>query len=412
MTTQESNQTTTIGEVSSRVRHIGNERAATAARSATFLTLAIIQPCLLFKRHTKFGAGFTLAKNGTWGMDDDDRRLARVKASAQSVFGSRFRDISCPGGIYRESYRIHLDDSTVVATSREDKARTSLEAFVLYRLQQNCDDIPRYLGFSDNVLFQSDVGKNRLTIDLTHADHSRRNDLMAAAVGGLFRIQRAGRDIALQKQLPHMGVNRDWIERLVNLTRKLDKLAPLGKGFDRFALYNALAVPAKQFVKWDCRAGNAASDASGRMRWFDFEYAGVRHGAEDFAWLIADETVPVAPDTSFQIVSEAYDPSTGQSKVEWLRYLSLYTVFQALERLRLIQFEVKERGWKTKEKVLGRDDVGMHPEFASQICRVGAWFADRDPLTRPIVRSFEALDQVFSNIQNQASSNQTKADAQ
>jgi hypothetical protein len=261
-------------------------------------------------------------------------------------------------------------------------------------------------------LFQSDVGKNRLTIDLTHADSGRRNDLMAAAVGGLFRIQRAGRDIALQKQLPHLGINRAWIEHLVNLTRKLEKQAPLGKGFDRFALYDALAVPAKQFVKWDCRAGNAASDAIGRMRWFDFEYAGVRHGAEDFAWLIADETVPVAPDTSFQIVSEAYDPSTGQSKDEWLRYLSLYTVFQALERLRLIQFEVKERGWKTKEKVLGRDDVGMHPEFASQICRVGAWFADRDPLTRPIVRSFEALDQVFSNIQDQETRNQTKADAQ
>ncbi|MGO4908113.1 hypothetical protein ACEN2J_07240 [Pseudorhodobacter sp. W20_MBD10_FR17] len=344
-------------------------------------------------------------------MDDDNRRFERVKSSAQSVFGAKFRDISCPGGIYRESYRIHLDDSTVVATSREDKPRTALEAFVLFRLQKTCDDIPRYLGFSDNVLFQSDVGQNRLTLDLTHAKPARRNDLMAAAVAGLFRIQRAGRENGIEKHLPHLGVNRSWIEHLVNLTRKLDKQVPLGKGFDRFALYDALSVPATQFVKWDCRAGNAASDAAGTLRWFDFEYAGVRHGAEDFAWFIADETVPVAPEVSFQIVADAYDPSIGHAKEDWLRYLSLYTVFQALERLRLIQYEVKERGWKTKEKVLGRDDVGMHPEFAAQICRVGAWFADRDPLTRPIVRSFEGLGQVFSNLQLDAANTRTKAEA-
>ena len=50
-----------------------------------------------------------------------------------------------------------------------------------------------------------------------------------------------------------------------------------------------MTQPDTHFVKWDCRAGNAAIGPDGCLRWFDFEYSGLRHGAEDFAWLIADE---------------------------------------------------------------------------------------------------------------------------
>ena len=60
--------------------------------------------------------------------------------------------------------------------------------------------------------------------------------------------------------------------------------------------------------------------------------------------------------------------------------------------------EAHKRGWQSKRRIRKYDDAGVHPEFGAQICRVGAFFAARHPLTRPISRDFEAAQGMFLNI--------------
>jgi hypothetical protein len=117
----------------------------------------------------------------------------------------------------------------------------------------------------------------------------------------------------------------------------------------------------------------------------------VRHGAEDFAFLIADESWPMAPQTMLDMLRDAYDPDIPGTRDDWLDYLSVYTVFHALQRLQLMQSEVAKRGWKSKRKVVARDDVGLHPDFALQLCHVAMFFADRSPLTVPLVPMFDEV---------------------
>jgi hypothetical protein len=199
--------------------------------------------------------------------------------------------------------------------------------------------------------------------------------------------------------MPHLGVNADWIE---NLVEAISALEPYSAGrsmsVDRSALAGQITCPATQFVKWDCRSGNAAVGDDDRLRWFDFEYAGVRHGAEDVAWLLGDEAWPLAPDAMLEIVIAAFD-SNGQHKLEpYLDYLAVYLTLHCVQRFKLILKEVYKRGWLSKTRVRKYDDAGVHPEFAAQICKVGAFFAARSPLTAPIGRDFEDAQRVFEEV--------------
>jgi len=268
----------------------------------------------------------------------DAARFRRVHAGAVAVFGDRLTHVSTPGGSYRASYRVHLDGATAIATCRRDHRRTHLEAMALHRLGPHCNVVPRCLGLADDVLFQSDVGGRRLNVALFESEGRSAETLAHAAVSALFALHRAARRADLAAVMPPLGCGDAWLTRVANAPRRFEKHgARLGRGFDRHALRAALDVAPRQFVKWDCRTGNAALDDDGTLRWFDFEYCGLRHGAEDFAWLIADETQPVAPETMLDIVRDAFDPDCGHDRDAWLDYLSIFTVAHAMQRLLLLQ---------------------------------------------------------------------------
>lgn len=332
---------------------------------------------------------------------EDSTRFRRVHAAAKSLFGDRLTHMSAPGGSYRASYRVHLGDTTVIASCRDDFRRTRIEAFALRKLGAVCESMPRCLGLADDVLFQSDAGKRRMNVAMFEADDAERQLIANRAVEALFTIHRAARAAEMHKYMPPLGASKQWVTRVVNAVRKLEKQgAKIGKGFNRFGVYDALTVAPRQFVKWDCRSGNAALDIAGNLRWFDFEYCGLRHGAEDFAWLIADESWPRAPQTMLSMVCDAYDPDIAEDRDDWLEYLSIYIVFHALQRLQLMQSEVAKRGWKSKRKVIARDDVGLHPEFAIQLCNVAMFFAERSRLTAPLLPMFEAVSADLAPIAN------------
>ena len=82
----------------------------------------------------------------------------------------------------------------------------------------------------------------------------------------------------------------------------------------------------------------------------------------------------------------------------YLDYLSVYLTLHCVQRLKLILKEANKRGWLSKTRIRKYDDAGVHPEFAAHICKVGAYFAQRDPLTAPIGLDFEDAQKVFEQV--------------
>lgn len=326
-------------------------------------------------------------------------RIERIVASAEKIFGEDVERVSAPGGEGRASFRVHLRDRDVIATLRPNFRRTHLEAFVLSRLAGKCDLQPACLGVDGEILFQSDVGGRRLNQEIARVDPAARLDLAAEAVSSILRIQAAGRAAGLNEAVPHLGQNRAWVQNFASGPQMLEDYSS-GRvmGLDFAALCAAIDRPGLQFVKWDCRSGNAAIGGDDVLRWFDFEYCGARHGAEDLAWLIGDEAWPVAPEDMMQVVIDGFDPGCGHARDDYLNYLALYVTFHCAQRLGLIVKEARKRGWLSKAKVRKYDDAGVHPEFAAQICRVGRFFADRNSLTAPIARDYEEAEALFVGI--------------
>ena len=328
-----------------------------------------------------------------------DDRMAYITAKAKETLGEAPQDITTPGGKSRSSIRLHFKDWSAIATLRQNFRRTHLEAHVLEQLAPYCDDIPRVLGVNDDVLFQSDTGDIRLSEEVMMHEEADQVELAAEACAGIFRIHAAARQTGLAEMMPHLGSNREWIMNLVGSVDALQAYSMgISKEFDFVAVAERMDQPGRQFLKWDCRAGNAAIGYDGYVRWFDFEYAGLRHGAEDFAWLIADETWPVAPDKMADVMIQTFDQGSGHEIEDYLDYLSAYVTLHAVQRLKLIQKEVKKRGWLNKDRVRRYDDAGVHPDFAGQLCRVGTYFSAQSKLTAPLTRNFESAGRAFKAI--------------
>lgn len=325
-----------------------------------------------------------------------ESRRDRIIRSAERLFDHKVDRVSTPGGEDRASYRLYLGDRKVIATLRPNFRRTHLEAFVLQRLAEHCDDAPKCLGVDGEILFQSDVGSRRLNLEIASVTPAKQADLAAQAVAAIFRLHSAGRKAGLAEALPQLGANDGWVTDFVNAIRGMaDRHGGLSRQFNRHAAYEIIAATPNQFVKWDCRSGNAALDSTGQMRWFDFEYAGVRHGAEDFAWLIGDEAWPLSPESMLEILQDAFDPECGHSRADWFNFLAVYLTFHCVQRLKLIEKEAAKRGWLSKDRIRRHDDVGVHPDFARHLCGVGAFFAAQSPVTESLSRNFEAAGRSF-----------------
>lgn len=325
--------------------------------------------------------------------------MDRIVQAAEDFFGEEVERVSAPGGEGRASYRLHFEDRDIIATLRPNFRRTHLEAHVLRELSAHSQDLPRVLGVDGEILFQSDVGRRRLNQLAARSAPDRQLELAAEAVAAIFRIHSAARKTGLNGMMPHLGANDAWIANFVNA---VDALQPYSQGipeeFDRAAVSEAVRQPGRQFIKWDCRSGNAAIGPDDRLRWFDFEYSGLRHGAEDFAWLIGDEAWPVAPDQMADVMIDAFDPGCGHAIADYLEYMSLYTALHCVQRFKLIVKEARKRGWLSKQKVLKYDDAGVHPDFAVQICRTGRYYAAQSRLTAPLARNFDGALQAFKEM--------------
>lgn len=328
--------------------------------------------------------------------------LDQIIASAKRHFGLPVKDLQALTGTGRREYRLVLPDRTIIATIGANARRIRREAEVLTELRRGCDDLPECLGVIDEVLFRSDLGARRLNEGIDSLPPARQRDLATEAVAAIFRLQHAARRSALAEKLPHLGRSEAWITEFVGAIDALRHLAGgISPRFDREAACDRIAAPARQFVKWNSRAASAALGTDGRPRWFGFDCAGMRHGAEDVAWLLGDETWPLPPEDMVDVVIAAYDPFCGIALDAYLDYLAVYLTFHAAQRLGRISREARRHGWRDKAVIHAEGGDGLHPDFAVQICRVGAYFSAQTGLTAPLTRNFEAALAGFEKVARQ-----------
>ena len=304
--------------------------------------------------------------------------------------------MTAPGGATRASYRIHFKDRTIIVSQRQDPARRAREAHVLAMLGKDCAAMPEFLGATGGLVFQSDAGARRLNYAIHACPAHERPRLAAKAVAGIFAIHRAARQHGMTGPLPSPQPSPIEHDDLVAGARRFaQNLGCTLAEFDPARLHPLFRAPPRQLIKWDCRAGNAALDEDGTLRWFDFEDARMGHGPEDFAWLIADETWPLDFDTMLGLVRDQLTDEDTTAPDAYLTYLEQVTVLHALRRIRLIMNEARARGWSARIQFLKYDKVGVDPHLGERLSEAALALALRHPATSPLAGLLKAAMGAF-----------------
>ena len=318
-------------------------------------------------------------------------------ATAQ-FFGEPVLQITAPGGAHRTSFRVFLASRSLIVTQRHDTRITDLECDVLQRLDGHCDAVPRYLGRSGGLMFQSDAGSERLNRQINSVSADMRPALARQAVQAIFDLHRAARRINLAARLPAAGILSYPDDDLMAMVQDMSRdLGILVADFDPVRLDPGFRAEPAQFAKWDCRSGNAALDSTGTLRWFDFEEARRAQGPEDFGWLVADESWPLQIQDTLAIVQNLLTPDDSSDPAAYMAYLEQFSALHALRRLRLIVREVRRSGrWRDRVTILKYDNVGVNPVMGERLARSGANLCDRHAALKPLKPLFAHMITLFA----------------
>ncbi len=313
------------------------------------------------------------------------------------ALGSGIARLDHPGGPRRQSVRLWLEDGrSVIATHRVgDAAR--VEAHLLQALAAAGAPVPEVLYFDGEVLLQADAGTQRLSEALADADEARAEALLDAALQALHACHRAAGAAGLDGDETPLAIRRDWLVAL------LDRPAVIGAALgvtpeppDLAGLFALFSHVPRRLIKWDARPGNAALSAAGAVQWFDWEDACFRHWLDDMVWLLCDELLPDRPQVEERLI-ERHLPDFADvlSPAEARTYLNAFGVFHLCVRLGLVLAEKGSGPWQEAAACLREDRVGVHPDFVRRLCRRGARWAARSPLTHTLAPWFEAVEHVL-----------------
>jgi len=309
-----------------------------------------------------------------------------VAKICESIFHQPVEKVTAPGGSSRESLRVHFATHSIIATQRAYSGRMRLEVEVLRRLSDEGAPVPKFLGGTEQVFFQQDVGSRRLSSQLAQADAPTCQNIAARAFESLIQIHEAGERAGLHQIVPAIGAQKPWVAGFVNSALAASDrydIAPPAIDFD--AIVNALHVPCKRFLKWDARPGNASIGPDDRVYWFDWEHCGARQGTEDFAWLAGDEFFPLGAAEVVAILSDLMGPKLATPELE---YLGTFTSFHIIQRLTIIHRRFEKVGWVDVNNALKLDKIGADRALAIRLCDHGAGWAGMAASTRPLQRWF------------------------
>ncbi len=328
---------------------------------------------------------------------------AQILNATAEFFGQPVLKMTAPGGKSRTSFRAYLPGRTVIVSQRRQSAKSAVETHVLTQLAGATDRLPRLLGSAGGLMFQSDVGHRRLNWVIHTLAPDQRPVLAAQAVDALFDIHRAASRVGLATTLPRPAMPRRPNDKIFAAADRLAvQLHHSGPGLDRAALSPWFWAQPCRFVKWDCRAGNAALDEANHLRWFDFEDARLGQGPEDFAWLMADETWPVDIAVMLDLVGARLTDADTPSPHDFMTYLAEFTTLMAVRRIRLIFSEAKQKGWLDRTSILKYDWVGTNPHMGERLSVMAAALSRRTPSTAPLEPLFERAAEVFRKVRTPA----------
>ncbi len=326
-------------------------------------------------------------------------RVRLISGIAASHFGKDVVEVKALKDSPFSSVRIQFSDETVIASQRRSFRRTHLEALILEQLSPVCDDVPTYLGMTDGILFQTDLGGIRLDEEVSSHERVDQLELAAEACASIFRFQAAARQTGVGRLVPKIGTTQEWME---NLVCSVDALQLFSSGipdsFDYQAIADKMTVSQWEFVKWHCRPSYAVICDDGFLRWNGFELSGARHGAEDLAWLLGDESWPLAPEDLIKVVQDTYDQTSEVAFDDYFEYLAIYTTLHCVQRFKLIIKDAQENGWHREMDNSRKEHPGVDPVFAHQLCQVGAFMSDQSKLTRALVPNFELTARTIGTI--------------
>lgn len=329
--------------------------------------------------------------------NEKDRHLSnkdkRMIQACESMLDNKVADITYPGGKSRDAVALEFEDGSVaIAAVRSDVDRADLEYRVLESLAARGAPVPGVLGYNGKkLLLQEKLIGQRLSQSLHGESPVRVEALLDSALEGLAKCQHAGSDAGLDKELPALGVGKEWINDLVRrplvIGGYLKERPPRPKVDEIRKLF---AVKQLRFIKWDARPGNAMVTVNDRVAWFDWEHSGTRCRLDDVAWLLCDEFTPDNPEMEARLLDRYLDEFADRLSLdEAHRYLKAYGVFHSVVRLGLILSLKKDEKWWDFDYCVERDKVGVTLECATRVTRRAARWADFDVITRPLVPWFE-----------------------
>lgn len=319
----------------------------------------------------------------------------QILEATAAFFGQPVLKLTAPGGRSRTSLRAYLADRSIIVSQRRDLDLAQIEINVLQALQGATDHVPRFLGQSGTLVFQSDVGPNRLNWAVYTLPAAERPALAARAIDALFDMQRAAQRVGLGPALPTAPIREHPDDNLIPMIGLFADQMSLPVIFDPAALSPLFRAPPCRFVKWDCRAGNAALGDDSKIRWFDFEESRLAQGPEDFAWLIADEAWPVDADFMLTTIRDRLTDEDTTDPDSYMTYLQEFTALQAMRRIRLILRQARSGGWLDRVSILKFDKVGANPHMGERLSLIGAALSQRTPAIAALKPLFDSATHLF-----------------
>lgn len=321
-----------------------------------------------------------------------DPRLFGVEAAhaCRRLLGRDPKSVDWPASRSRRSVLVKFEDGAVIATRRRRAERAELEAHVMRVLHDAGAAVPQVVAFDGEWLIQEYLEGTRLPHVLLHRGPGEARGALEAAAHELGRIHAIGRETGLDRQVVQLGRTDDWLREFVTTPARIgediDVPAP---DLDIDALVARLRIRFPSLLKWDARPGNALARPDGRIAWFDWEHCGVRNALDDFAWLLADEFVPVLDGLADIAVAHApadMPPDAARA------YFTTYATFHTTVRLALIvRYREEDGEWWDEAMCLDEDKVRVTEDGTRALAARGEEFAAADPTTRPLSGWFDKV---------------------
>lgn len=322
-------------------------------------------------------------------------RAAQVVAAVEHLTGEPVAKLTCPGGRDRDIYRAYLPGRSVIVSKRDYQSGKAREQAILRSLAPKTRHFAQYIGLSDDgYLVQSDMGVERLGAVLMRQSRPQRKARFARALASITAYQTAigevPQDVGLRVLFSDPDRRRYFAEGPMRTAAHFRVPIP---GYDPDAIQNWLAPSRAAFVKWDCRAANAAVAEDGTIGWFDFEDAGQGHAVWDLAWLACDEYLPLTDAEILPICRNAIRHQFGDqdAAAENARFDVFSALIIALRVRKIARHVAKRKRWFTLAEIDKSDRVGAHPALLANLLDRGALAAARHRDTACLTPMFQTI---------------------